>query len=127
MRESVRDCPYGTRCFFYGVTSHTCDYYLTTGVRRGCEVGAACKRYLPRGDRRKRGADILLDGSRPPRKRSRKLKLDETAALALWESGMNDREIAEALRVSAGCIRRWRYRSGRVSNWVRRKKRSGNE
>lgn len=40
-------------CFYSGGSAiKTCDFYLITGVRRGCQAGPECTRYLQRSEKK---------------------------------------------------------------------------
>lgn len=42
------------KCFWYGGSyTHTCDYFLLAGQRRGCPAGDKCTRYKPRATTRR--------------------------------------------------------------------------
>lgn len=64
---------------------------------------------------------VLEPAKKSPRAGRKPLKLDEEKARALWDSGANDQEIAEAVGVSKSCIQRWREREELVRPRGKRK------
>ena len=99
-------------CFYYGVSTSTCDYILVTGKRRGCPIDENCTKYL-KGDGTVRRQVISLDGGRRGRKRDDSRYL---AIKALYDEGLNDTQIAEKMGVSRGAIYNWRQREGLPAN-----------
>lgn len=102
-----------TSCAYYATNTHTCDFYLITGKRRGCPAGPLCKRYKPVKARKR---------EMPPLPST--FKKDRsglyTAFETMYEEGFSDREIAEALGVSRDTVSSWR-RKERLPNQATRK------
>ena len=90
----------------------TCDYMLDTGRRRPCPAGEGCTEHTKRQpDKKKRKASIpeaLLLGA------DRKVygKLDEARAKELYDRGLGDQRIANALNVAKSTVASWRKRNG---------------
>ena len=90
----------------------TCDYMLDTGRRRPCPAGEGCTEHTKRQpDKKKRKASIpeaLLLGA------DRKVygKLDEARAKELYDQGLGDQRIANALDVAKSTVASWRKRIG---------------
>ncbi len=90
----------------------TCDYMLDTGRRRPCPAGEGCTEHTKRQpDKKKRKASIpeaLLLGA------DRKVygKLDEARAKELYDQGLGDQKIANALNVAKSTVASWRKRNG---------------
>ena len=90
----------------------TCDYMLDTGRRRPCPAGEGCTEHTKRQpDKKKRKASIpeaLLLGA------DRKVygKLDEARAKELYDQGLGDQRIANALNVAKSTVASWRKRNG---------------
>ena len=103
-----------TSCAFYGTNTHTCDYILITGQRRGCPGGRLCERYKPLNARKRKVPQLPST-----------FKKDRsglyTAFETMYEEGFSDREIAEALGVSRDTVSSWR-RKERLPNQATRKK-----
>lgn len=81
----------------------TCDYMLITGHMRGCPAGDECDKYFPRAE----GMKILNPRGRPTRIAAR-----ETDVRAMYEQGMSDVQIAEAVGANRKAIQRWRKKNG---------------
>lgn len=75
-------------CIYLGHQSKTCDYFIMTGVRRGCPAGENCTR---RRERYRKG-----------------LKLDANLAKKLYRLNYGDALIAEKLGCRVDTVARWR-------------------
>lgn len=109
-----------TSCAFFGTNTHTCDYILVTGKRRGCPAGPLCLRYKP----------VTAKERKVPQLPST-FKKDRsglyTAFQSLYEEGYSDQEIAAALGVSKETVARWRRSERLPSRETRRQIMSAHE
>lgn len=90
------DCP--KDCSYLGWVNgweRVCNYCLATGKQRGCDCGPGCIRYI---------------GNKDKRSRFRKPTWDAAAGKKLWEQGMKDRQIAEALGATPNRVGDYRRR-----------------
>lgn len=90
----------------------TCDYMLDTGRRRPCPAGEGCTEHTKRQpDKKKRKGSIpealLLSADRKVYG-----KLDEARAKELYDQGLGDQRIANALNVAKSTVASWRKRNG---------------
>lgn len=103
-----------TSCAYFGTNTHTCDFILITGQRRGCPAGPMCKRYKSVNARKRKVPQLPST-----------FKKDRsglyTAFETMYAEGFSDREIAEALGVSRDTVSSWR-RKERLPNQATRKK-----
>lgn len=109
-------CPPG--CAHEDSDGH-CEYLRDTGRCRGCPPGPDCVRFEPSDGSRPRPAP-------PPQPRHetegyvrrptavRALEHDPRA-IAMWEAGATDREIADATGWAPSTVRKWRAMTGRLS------------
>lgn len=81
-------------CIYYGKYSHTCDFILIEGRRRGCPGGNGCTR------RRTRKGETAM----------RKPKWDTELGRELWLEGKKDGEIADAMGIPTSSVTAWRRR-----------------
>lgn len=103
-----------TSCAYFGTNTHTCDYILITGQRRGCPGGHLCKRYKSVNARRRKVPQL---SSTFKKERSGLYTAFET----MYAEGFSDVQIAEALGVSRDTVSSWR-RKERLPNQATRKK-----
>ena len=83
------------KCYFYGSTTDTCDFFLMTGERRGCSVDR-CVRHKTRTDTRR--PQQQTPGQNERQRQMRKLHAQ----------GLNDTEIAAQIGVSSWTVGQWR-------------------
>ena len=105
-------------CGHLGTTGHdkTCDYLLHMQRRRPCPAGEGCTEHTKRQpDKKKRKVSIpealLLSTDRKAYG-----KLDETRAKELYDQGLGDQRIANALDVAKSTVTSWRKRNGLPSH-----------
>lgn len=103
-----------TSCAYFGTNTHTCDYILITGQRRGCPGGRLCKRYKPLKARKREMPPL------PTRFKKGSPGLF-VAFESMYEEGFSDVQIAEALGVSRDTVSGWR-RKERLPSQATRKK-----
>lgn len=101
-------------CAYFGTNTHTCDYILITGQRRGCPAGPLCNRYKPLNARHRKVPQLPST-----------FKKDRsglyTAFETMYEEGFSDKQIADALGVSRDTVSSWR-RKERLPSQATRKK-----
>ena len=90
-------------CYFHDLTVGSCDYFLLTGVRRGCELGL-CNKWTPRAKRR---AGFELPGEGQTESRRERVY---TAMWALYDQDLNDSQIAELIGYSSEAVAKWRLK-----------------
>lgn len=83
------------KCFFYGSTTDTCDFFLMTGERRGCPV-ERCVRFKSRTETRR------------PQQQAPKQIEQQRQMRKLHAQGLNDTEIAAQIGVSSWTVGQWR-------------------
>ena len=88
-------------CYYRDLYLNTCDFYLITGVRRGCPADDNCTRYLARNGQKRRG-EMNIPGGKGVQGPMHK------AMLALYNEGLNDVAIAEKVGCCSATVRRWR-------------------
>ena len=88
-------------CYYYGNTTNTCDFFLVTGVRRGCPV-EDCNRHEPLSNRNKK---FCLHPNPRAADRCRKMK-------QFYLQGMNDPQIAAQVGVAQQTVFMWRKKNG---------------
>ena len=103
-----------TSCAYFGTNTHTCDYILITGQRRGCPGGRLCERYKSVNARRRKVPQL------PSTFKKERSGL-YTAFDTMYEEGFSDKQIADALGVSRDTVSKWR-RKERLPNQATRKK-----
>ena len=127
------------RCIYRGA-SGCCDYHLIEGRSRVAQVYEALgvrrltdeakKRLRPKycpffveGRSKGKRKPIALPGSRPREKQPRtahnkgKYSFDSVAALKLYQQGLNDHQIADAVGTKPNNIAWWRKVNGLPANW----------
>ena len=102
-------------CYYYGKSIDSCDFYLITGVRRGCSPDD-CTRYLK--DKRKNTLPLNLARSA----KAENCRVRRHQMLVLYNSGKNDREIAAEMGCHKHTVQMWRKHNGLVSQTERQKK-----
>lgn len=121
---SCRGCIY--RGTISGGNLHTCDYILITGHSRGCPVEGCTVKQTKGQAKRRKPRPMNLPGSLPPDKpgnwtahRTRedrpgpRRKINEAAALELYQQGMSDPQIAAELgNMTQYGVKEWRKRRG---------------
>lgn len=103
-----------TSCAYYATNTHTCDYILITGKRRGCPGGPLCKKYKSLNARHRKVPQL------PSTFKKERSGL-YTAFETMYEEGFSDKQIADALGVSRDTVSSWR-RKERLPNQATRKK-----
>lgn len=103
-----------TSCAYFGTNTHTCDYILITGKRRGCPAGPLCEKYKSLNARHRKVPQLP---STFKKDRSGLFTAFET----MYEEGFSDMQIAEALGVCRDTVSSWR-RKERLPNQATRKK-----
>lgn len=93
-----------TKCQYYCVNTHTCDYYLITKQRRGDKGGKDCTHY----DVGNGKISLLKQGTRS--------RFSSAEAKLLYLKGLSDAKTAEVLGVSKNAIYRWRTEAGLKAN-----------
>lgn len=98
-------------CGHLGMTGHdkTCDYLLHMQRRRPCPAGEGCTEHTGRKpDKKKKSIPeaLLLN------KDKKYGKLDEARAKELYDQGLGDQRIANALNVAKSTVASWRKRNG---------------
>lgn len=106
-------------CHWYSIHTDTCDYYLLTGRRKKI-VSGQCDAYKPREKRN--GRPVL-----PTTFKKGKRDGLYTAIESLYEEGMSDREIGEALGIPKGFVARWRRGERLPSRETRRQIKAAHE
>ena len=91
-------------CLYFSNVNYlpSCDYYLLTGRRRGCEGGDHCERFYP-NDKMKSLIGLYTGDNAPD--------IDK-ALLGYYEKGMTDAQIAQAMGTTQSTIYHWRRRFG---------------
>lgn len=95
-------------CLYYCDTVNhfvypTCDYILRTGHMRGCPAGDECTKYFSRKD------SVKLAN---PTGAATFIAATEQDLRKMYEQGMTDTEIAEAVESVPRAITRWRRKNG---------------
>lgn len=99
-------------CYYYGRNTDSCDFYLVTGVRRGCDPDD-CNRYK----NGKRKAVLPENFVKEINKASKKKKsVSKYASMydqmyALWLEGKSDGQIASEIGCSKKTAQLWRNRN----------------
>lgn len=101
-------------CIYYGKGTDSCDFYLITGIRRGCDPNE-CTRYTKGEKKNTALQDFNL-------KRSQKWDVKFDIMKKLYLAGKYDKEIAEELKCAVNTVKLWRKRNGLVSQTDRQKK-----
>lgn len=94
-------------CFYYGITTGSCDYLTITGHRRGCPAGATCTKYRKNEGMSRSGTAFNKD-----------------RAYSLWQAGKSAAEIADILKCSVSTVYGWMRRKGLPANPPKRKLRT---
>ncbi len=102
-------------CYYYAKSTDSCDFYLITGVRRGCSP-EDCTRYLKAA----RKNEIALNLARNAKSEKWKQRYHEM--YLLYKAGKYDKEIAEEIGCSVNTVKVWRKREGLISQTDRQKK-----
>lgn len=112
-----------SKCEYRGYGESICDYLAITGKPRilvSPEIGGECKAFRPKsGTMVRKSASMTIRpnaGERPEELELRRRQQIYRQMRALYDEGLNDREIAEELRKSATTVRHWRIREGLPSN-----------
>lgn len=102
-------------CYYWSTNSHSCDFYLLTGIRRNPDKLEECPRYM---EGRRKG---WLSGSFDFR--SSHYSDDEchsnglyTAMESMYQEGYSDKQIADELGCSYHTVSRWRKRNNLPGN-----------
>lgn len=100
-------------CRHLGMTGYekTCDYLLDTGTRRPCPAGEGCTEHTAKSPKKEysrapQPGDFILSG------RKEYKKLDKDKARELYDQGLSDRKIADALGVHKDTVAAWRKKEG---------------
>lgn len=101
-------------CIYYGKSTDSCDYYLITGVRRGCDPNE-CTRYTKGQKTNTALQDFNL-------KRTAQWNVKFKHMRILYNNGKYDKEIAEMIGCSVNTVKLWRKREGLISQKDRQKK-----
>lgn len=101
-------------CIYYGKSTDSCDYYLITGVRRGCSPDN-CTRYTKGAKTNTALQDFNL-------KRTAQWNVKFKHMRILYNNGKYDKEIAEKIDCSVNTVKLWRKREGLISQTARQKK-----
>lgn len=101
-----KDCVYRGMEYTPGLAG--CNYLTMTDRIRGCDPGKGCTCYKKKETGYKRPSGVVLGDA--PRK-ARRTKWDAKKGFTMWMTGSNDRQIAQALGISANAVgeRRRRY------------------
>lgn len=102
-------------CYYYGKSVGSCDFYLITGIRRGCSPDN-CTRYLK--DTRKNTVALNLARSA----RTEKLEAKYQQMLTLYREGKYDKEIAAEVGFHVNTVKVWRKHNGLISQTERQRK-----
>lgn len=112
-----------SKCEYRGYGEILCDYLAITGKPRilvSPEIGGECKAFLPKsGTLVRKSAALTIRpnaGERPEELELRQRQQIYRQMRALYDEGLNDREIGEEMRKSATAVRTWRLREGLPSN-----------
>lgn len=91
------------KCYFYGSTTDTCDFFLMTGERRGCPV-EQCARYKTRTVIRRPQQQNPIQNERQRQMRK------------LHAQGLNDTQIGAQIGISSQAVGQWRRKFGLPAN-----------
>lgn len=125
--EKMRPTPWLTEhcrkpqpCIYYNVYAGYCDYMAIEGHHRPCKPGDACTVKLTSRDGLEKSKKInpwSNQPDRPERRKGPKGRLDgNPQAEVLYNKGLNDTEMADALQCSKYCVYSWRKRTNRAPN-----------
>lgn len=98
------------KCIYYGKRTETCDFYLITGVRRGCGI-EDCRHY-ERLKGKKRPPPPVVTPAKPKEPRRVRTFANGEEMMELYKRGMNDNEIAQEIGCSSRNVTYWRSRVG---------------
>lgn len=94
---------YCNGCYYFGLSHQTCDYWEKADQLRGCPPGKGCTKKITKKEYMKMGTQKSWN---------------KAAGFEMWKAGKSDKEIGDALGVTAATVSYYRkkYRDKCTSN-----------